>query len=189
MSGPDKAALRTQYLRIRNGMRPERRAELDRSALREILALPDFLNASSILLYASFGSEPETGGLFRESLRLGIPVAFPVCHDERIMTFHLVTRPEDLIPCEQGAFSFRVPKQSCPELVPDTQAFCLVPGLVFDRSGYRIGYGGGYYDRFLLGHPIRSVSVVYPELLCPEPLPRSEFDVPVGRLIVPSGDR
>ena len=189
MPGPDKAALRSEYLRIRNGLSPERRADLDRAAHAEILALPDFCESSSVLLYASFGSEPDTDFLFRECLRRGIPVAFPVCFDDRIMRFFRAVRPDDLIPSEYGPFSFRIPKSGCPELVPDERAFCLVPGLVFDRQGYRIGYGGGYYDRFLSEHPVRTVSIVYPELLCPVPLPRTSYDVPVGRLIVPTGTR
>ena len=185
MPGSDKPALRKQYLRIRDQMSPTRRAELDLDAFQKIRSLPAFFRASSVLLFASFGSEPQTDRLFREALRLGIPVAFPVCSADRSMRFFRTDRPEALTGSGTGAFSFRVPDPSCPELIPDAHAFCLVPGLVFDHSGYRIGYGGGYYDRFLAENSVYSASIVYPELLCPEPLPRSGFDVPVRHLIIP----
>ena len=77
------------------------------------------------------------------------------------------------------------PDAACPTLepLPETGCVCLVPGLAFDRAGYRLGYGGGYYDRFLQQHP-QLIRVGYcPSMHVAETLPREETDCPVQYLI------
>lgn len=76
------------------------------------------------------------------------------------------------------------PDAACSILeLPETGCVCLVPGLAFDRNGYRLGYGGGYYDRFLQQHP-QLIRVGYCPTACfTDSLPREKTDLPVQYLI------
>lgn len=65
-------------------------------------------------------------------------------------------------------------------------ALCLVPGLAFDRAGYRLGYGKGYYDRFLAAHAVKAVGLCYEELLLTQ-VPRQPLDQRVGWLVTEAG--
>ena len=65
-----------------------------------------------------------------------------------------------------------------------TQTLCLVPGLMFDKKGYRVGYGGGYYDRFLSGFPGQTVGLCFRESMT-EAIPPDPWDMPVGWIALP----
>lgn len=75
----------------------------------------------------------------------------------------------------------------CPPLERGQGDLCLVPGLAFDREGYRLGYGKGYYDCFLAAQPVRTVGLCF-EALAFARLPRDGFDRPVCRLVTEAGD-
>ena len=99
------------------------------------------------------------------------------------MAFFQVRSREDLAP---GRFGLWEPKPGCPPWEGGPEAPCLVPGLSFDREGYRLGYGKGYYDRFLAAFPGKAVGLCYEELILPR-LPRSPLDQRVGWLVTEAG--
>lgn len=101
------------------------------------------------------------------------------------MAFYRVSSREDL---QVGAFGLLEPIPGrCPPLERGQGDLCLVPGLAFDREGYRLGYGKGYYDCFLAAQPVRTVGLCF-EALAFERLPRDGFDRPVCRLVTEAGD-
>ena len=142
----EKAALRRALLAKREGL-PHREAK-SREIRRQVLELPQFHRAKALLLYLSMGSEVDTWGIFEQALAAGKEVFAPRCLDKQgHMAFYRVDSREDLV---AGAFGLLEPDPArCPLWQGESGALCLVPGLAFDEEGFRLGYGKGYYDRFL----------------------------------------
>lgn len=179
----EKAALRRALLAKREGL-PYREAK-SREIRRQVLELPQFHRAKALLLYLSMGSEVDTWGIFEQALAAGKEVFAPRCLDKQgHMAFHRVDSREDLV---AGAFGLLEPDPArCPLWQGESGALCLVPGLAFDEEGFRLGYGKGYYDRFLGSRPVEAVGVCFEGLLLPR-LPRGPFDRQVARLVTEAG--
>ena len=181
--GELKAALRKELAARRNALAD--RGAKSRAIEKQVLALPEYLQADRLLLYLSAGSEVDTWGLLEKALCQGKAVFAPRCLDgEGRMAFYRVRSREEL---KKGRFGIWEPDPSvCPPLEEPGGALCLVPGLAFDRAGYRLGYGKGYYDRFLAAHAVEAVGLCYGELLLPR-LPRQPLDRRVGRRVTEAG--
>ena len=154
-SAPDvpgrKRELRGWARRVRDGMDTREIRVSSEAIERAVLSLDAWRRASLVLAYLSCGSEVETRGLVRAALASGKRVAVPRCVvGTHRMAWVEIRSLEGLVP---GAFGIEEPPETWPALdegealAPGVVA--LVPGLAFDRSGMRLGYGGGYYDRFL----------------------------------------
>lgn len=181
--GELKAALRKELAARRNAL-PDREAK-SRAIEKQVMALPEYLKADRLLLYLSTGSEVDTWGLLEKALCHGKAVFAPLCLDgECHMAFYRVKSREDL---KKGRFGIWEPDPAaCPPLEEPAGALCLVPGLAFDQFGCRLGYGKGYYDRFLAAHAVEAVGVCYGELLLPQ-LPWETLDRRVGCIVTEAG--
>lgn len=117
--------------------------------MENLCSLPDFRDADVVFLYVSFRSEVETIPLIEHCLRMGKQVVVPlVAEKSQLLPYRIVSKEHDLAP---GAFGILEPVADRCQLVdPRTLQVVLVPGSVFDEHGGRFGYGGGYYDRFLV---------------------------------------
>ena len=94
--------------------------------------------------------------------------------------YYLRSFDEDL---ESGAFGVLEPKIGrCEKMTDFSNSICIVPGLAFDNEGYRLGYGKGYYDRFLCNYPGVKIGICYASCVKRE-LPHGFYDVPVGILV------
>ena len=143
------------------------------------LALPEVEAARTILLFYGVGREPDTTGVLTELLRRGKAVALPRCLPGRQMEARLVTGRSDLRP---GAFHIPEPDENCPVVNRDDIDLILVPNLCCDKLGYRLGHGGGYYDRYLAGYAGSTVALC-PRAWLQEELPRDAYDLPVGLVL------
>ena len=182
-----KTALREEYVRIRTHMESPARATSDAPILMTLEGLRAWKEASLVLTYVSFGSEVDTHALMRAAWAQGKRVAVPRCRPSHTLDFHVVSSEDDLEPGLRGLME---PSPDCGRPLTTAQmvgSVCIVPGLVFDSEGYRIGYGGGYYDRFLAFYPGEKVALVRPRQLSGNPLPRDEHDIPVDWLVTESG--
>jgi 5,10-methenyltetrahydrofolate synthetase len=148
-----KAALRRETLARRDALDPGVRARLASIALSRVRALSAYRRARAVLAYASFGSELDTRLFLRDVLASGRLLALPrVDRAARRLALHQV---RDLgAELQPGTWGIPQPDSArCRTVSPGEIDFILVPGLVFDWEGGRIGYGAGYYDRLLTAWP------------------------------------
>lgn len=186
-SDAGKTALRAEYVRIRTRISPALRSTTDARILQRLVELPTWREARLVLTYVSFGSEVDTHGLMQAAWSAGKQVAVPRCRRSHSLDFYVISSEDDLEPGLRGLME---PSPDCGRPLTPPQmvgSLCIVPGLVFDADGYRIGYGGGYYDRFLAFYPGEKVALVRSRQLSGNPLPRDEHDVPVDWLVSESG--
>ena len=179
----EKAALRRELLARRDAV--PQREEKSRAVGDGVLALPAYQKARQVLLYLSKGSEVDTWKVFAQALAEGKEVYAPRCLDgEGTMGFFQVTSPQELL---QGRFGLWEPDPSrCAPWRRREGALCLVPGIAFDRQGYRLGYGKGYYDRFLAVFSGTAAGLCFRELAL-ERLPRGPQDRRVDVLVTEAG--
>ena len=120
------------------------------------------------------------------ALKAGKRLAFPRCHpDTCTMTYGIVSSLDDLV---EGAYGILEPREDAEIYVPAPYKhdICVVPAVCFDKKGYRIGYGKGYYDRFLSGFGGTSVGFCLSRFLC-DSLPRGRYDRAVDLIITEKG--
>lgn len=164
-------------------MSKDERLSLDASVNSVIMGCASFRYADTVLAYFPTGDEIDILRSVSEAFKRGKTVAFPLCGNDCTMTFRAVTSTDELIPDKYG---IPAPSHDAPEVVCSDSTICLVPGFVFDRSGLRLGYGKGYYDRFLSGFPGTSVGITYSGFLLPS-IPHGRFDRRVSAIICETG--
>ena len=182
-----KKALRSEFKTIRRSFAPEDQAARDAQILKKLTALKEYKAASLILTYVSTAIEVDTRHLIEQALAEGKKVAVPWCVPGMVdMKFFLIQSLSDL---EPGSFGVLEPvPEKQPELsvsVTDFElahSFCVLPGLGFDLAGYRLGYGKGYYDRFLSRYPGITAGVCYTSCLKTQ-LPHGRYDRMIDILV------
>ncbi len=145
-------------LAARNNTSPEERAACDARIVEQVHKLSAYQAAELIFAYMPTGSEVDICPLVEKAWDEGKQVAFPRCKAQGQLSWHCVESFDQL---QEGAYHILEPTPELPTMSPhDGVALCLVPGVAFDVAGFRIGYGGGYYDRFLYDFPGTSVGIV-----------------------------
>jgi len=126
--------------------------------------------------------------VWKPLLESGKQVAFPLCNvQNHTMEFYLVNSLDDLQ--ENGAFGTPEPKEHCEmfsKKQPAGSIVCVVPTIVYDPKGYRLGYGKGFYDRYLSDCPCTKVGMVYSDFMVKQ-VPRGRFDLSVDVLVTEKG--
>lgn len=182
----EKNALRDQYKAMRRALPPEEKAAMDRKITDRIRSLVSYRYVDTLLLYYPKSTEIDTLPLAKSALEAGKKVAFPVTGENGRMEFRLVENLDsDLAP---GKFGIPEPLPSCSlfEKNGRSSALILVPALAFDKEGFRLGYGKGYYDRYLEDFIVTSVGLVYQDFIA-DRLPRGRFDQAVDLLVTEKG--
>lgn len=140
----------------------------------------EFLFADTVLLYFPINNEISPLPLMKAAIKMGKSVAFPVCQRaDKTLLFRIVDGLDDLKQADFGLFE---PNAALKVATPTEKTLCIVPAILFSREGYRIGYGGGYYDRFLKNFNGTSVGITYDELLF-DSIPHEAHDVPLNMII------
>ncbi len=166
-----KQHIRKEALARRAGISKEEAAEKSRAITDRILALPAYRNAECILLYIDVKGEVRTRDLLERAWKDGRRTAVPRCRDKR-MDFVEITGYSDLKPG-----SFGIPEPASGDPIDPGNALMIMPGAAFDRNLSRIGYGGGYYDRYLCENPdVQTVAVSYACQVF-DSIPSEEHDV------------
>jgi 5-formyltetrahydrofolate cyclo-ligase len=156
----------------RDALPAEYRAAADRAICETLLGLSEYGRADTIFCYIGVGSEVDTLPFIRRALAEGKRVCAPALTRGGAMEAREIAGAWDVAPARFGLLE---PKASCPEVPADEITFIVVPCLCCDRNGNRIGYGGGYYDRYLALSKAETVVVCREENICEDggiaPLP------------------
>lgn len=176
-----KIGLRKKYRKIREKMNLDVKKSWDKKILKKICILNDYKKSETVLTYISKEIEVDTTELIKKCFSDGKKVAAPVCNkDQRTMQFYYITSEKDL---KKGTFGLLEPITSCcEEYVPSDHDLCIVPGFCFDNYGYRLGYGCGYYDRFLQNFNGVTAGVCYSNCIVKN-LPHGKFDQKIDFLV------
>ena len=147
-----KREMRARLKEERAKTPPLERREADATIASRLLASSEYARAPILLTYLSMGEEVDTRQVAAAALSAGKTVALPRCvPGTRIMRWHVITNLDGLV---RSPFGVEEPADDpatlvSPSAIEDPHALALVPGLAFDRAGFRLGYGGGFYDVFL----------------------------------------
>lgn len=180
-----KRTLRERYKTVRTRMVADKKKTCDARIRGRILHLPEYKACKTLLCFVSTAIEVDTHRLIESALADGKSVAVPYCLDgTRKMYFYRIRSLRELA---ARTFGVLEPNPQKAERVTDfSNSLCVLPGLSFDYAGYRLGYGGGYYDRFLskIYRPAGGVTagVCYTNCMSHR-LPRGRFDVPCDILV------
>ncbi len=178
-----KASLREHLRRQRARLSEQERAHATAAIMQQVRALPAFQQAGVVHTYVSFGDEVATHDLIRMRLAAGAPVAVPkVIKQEKRLAHFFVPHFAALQPGVLGILEPSPEHGAVP--APAIAAFevILVPGLGFDRRGNRLGYGQGYYDRFLAEAPGLKIALAFRSQLVTS-IPVAAYDQRVDLIV------
>ncbi len=178
---PIKQELRSRYKEQRRAMDPSAKKTKDASVARHVRRLWQYAKNDTLLCYVSTAIEVDTREIIRCALADGKKVAVPRCvPGTRQMEFYYITSLDELSP---GTFGVDEPQPDPSRLLTDmSHGLCLVPALCYDSEGFRLGYGKGYYDRYLAGFGGALVGLCYSDCF-EKHLPHGRFDRPVETLV------
>lgn len=145
-----KARLREICLARRASLTPTDRCRMDDTIYRHVCAMPAFMNSQTIMLYLALPQEVQTAALLAECRRKAKQVAVPVVTRQGLVAAKLQPGETKL---KAGPFGILEPAPGATIFSPDDIDCVLVPGVAFDHRGARLGFGKGYYDRFLCRLP------------------------------------
>ena len=180
----DKKEARRYFLDKRNAIGADEIKDRSAALCTHILALDEFGEADTVLLFAPTRNEPDLTGVALAAWQKGKNVAFPISRtSDCTLDFRKVNAMAEL---EVGAYSILEPSESAQTPTITDKTLCVVPALALDENGFRLGYGKGYYDRFLRDFAGTSVCALLNGFSC-KALPHGENDIPVDITIFETG--
>ncbi|MBF4809044.1 MAG: 5-formyltetrahydrofolate cyclo-ligase [Lancefieldella parvula] len=181
----EKQRLREEHLAAREVLSEQERSVLDNRITQKLLATSEYAEATTVLTYVSVSSEVSTRMFIECALRDGKTVAVPRCLPGHCLEFVVITSLDQLV---AASFNLLEPSKDLSALTEDqmNDSICIVPALLVDTKGYRLGYGAGFYDRFLSTYPGKKICLAYQQNLSRTTLPHAAFDVAVDVVITES---
>ncbi len=176
MSQVEKARLRKQLLDSRDSLSQDF-INITSKQIQDNLRKVDFFrNAKSVGAYYSIGSEVKTQDILQEILQSGKEIALP-----KVVKKDLVFKKiNSFLDLEQGNFSVMEPKADCKDV--KKIEVIIVPAIALTRNGYRLGYGFGYYDRYLSGKKSKTIALSYSKQVI-RSFPYSDYDVRIDCIV------
>ena len=171
----NKKILRNKYKNIRKNVKEKEKQ--DNIIFNKVINLQEYKQSDLILIYVSLKDEVDTIKLIKYSLKISKKVAVPKCECDDIV-FYYINSLEDL---EEGKFGILEPKIN--KVVEDfDNSICIIPGVAFDKQNNRIGYGRGFYDRFLENYRGIKIGLTYKECIC-DKIDVNENDIKMDKVI------
>ncbi len=170
----DKAQLRQEIKAKKRAMTAQEIEAAGVRLMEKFLATEQYQNAGTLYGYMPYNQEVRTVPILEQALADGKRVAVPKVYGDEMRFIYV----EDLTAMEKSDYGIPEPVADAP-VADDPYALVLMPGLAFTPQGQRIGYGGGYYDKFLAQEPAHPTVALCYEFQVVESLPVEKFDIPV----------
>jgi len=175
----EKAELRKQWMAREAGLAENYMAESNAGIIRNLFSLEEFQKAENVLFFYSIWSEPDTHEMINRAFDLGKTVALPKTYPKGVMAARKIMGFNELTP---SRFGIPEPAESAPVIGSEELDFIVVPAIAFDRDGYRLGHGAGYYDRYLSSTRAFTCGVAREKMLVPR-VPREKHDIRVSCIV------
>jgi 5-formyltetrahydrofolate cyclo-ligase len=175
----EKRAVRTRVRAERDGLPPAERERASLAIADSVLPLPEVRTASTAMVFSSFGSEVDTGPIVGGLLERGVAIALPRVEGGELVAIAFL--PGDAL--VEAALGMLQPAGDRVVALNEIDV-AVTPGVAFDRAGYRVGYGGGFYDRFFASArpDLAKVGVCFAMQLV-DRVPHGAWDVPVDVVV------
>ncbi len=181
-----KNSIRKQFLSLRNAMPLDECIKKSMDIMQNVLSLSQIQTARYILCYASYKSEVMTGKLIEELLKMEKQIYLPRVSGEEMDFYHI----KSLADLAEGYKGIPEPSVNCSDIFTQkiweenkAHTVMLLPGAAFSETGARIGYGKGYYDRYLMRIPCKERIALCYEMQIVETIPADDFDIPVSAIV------
>lgn len=170
-----KKELRKKYRNIRETMPASQKIKADKSIYQKLINFSEYKKAKTVLIFVSKKIEVDTIEIINQAFKDGKKVAVPKCLDKKgRMAFFVINSLDEL---KNDSFNLLEPDENkAPMLVNFNNSICILPGFAFDSKGYRIGFGKGYYDRFLQKYSGIKIGICYNSCIV-DSLPHGRYDV------------
>ncbi len=179
----DKAALRAAMLKRRSAMDERRREELSAAVAAHVTAWRVYRDAKAVFVYASMRGEADTHALIARMMRDGKTVCLPRVLGPGAMEAALYRSGDALVRGRAGAME---PPKAAPAVPRDALDLALVPAVAVTRAGDRLGFGGGYYDRYLARRALVKAALCF-SFQVVDSLPAERYDIRMNFLITEKG--
>ncbi len=179
----EKKELRSLLLKKVSELPADYCKSADRRIIGHVTGLSQYRDSHTVFCYIGTSREINTVPLLERVLRDGKRLFVPRCRGKGIMQAYEITGPEDV---EKGFYGILEPKDYCRQVEKEEIDLALIPCLSADRTGVRLGYGGGYYDRYLEGAAFPAICLCRKALLS-ESLPAMAYDKRVDAIITEDG--
>ena len=180
----EKGRFRDKHKSLRINLPKDEKSVRDRKIYEFLIKTMAYKDSSQILMYSALPLEVSTSEIFKKAVLDGKKCYFPKCFDYGKMEFYSAEGTELL---EKGRFGIFEPVPDADKKYkPKNFDICIVPALAYDQEGYRMGFGKGFYDRFLSSFAGTKIGICYRENIetC---LPRGRYDIHVDILITEKG--
>lgn len=176
-----KESIRREIRRKRNELTQQQVKNWSSVICQKLMERRELTQKEWIFVYSATQNEVNLKEFIQYAMQYDINIAFPKVHGD-FMEFYEVKECTQLV---EGAFHILEPIESCRRVILNSDMTCsmLVPGVAFSEEGYRIGYGKGYYDRYLAQYPqIHTLGVAYEMQLC-KAFETNKFDIAMDEII------
>lgn len=179
----DKQALRAKMSGMRKALSAQEQKAASDAACERVLSFAPYQMADCVMAYIACRGEMDVSPVIRDILESGKTLVLPRCEAGGTLTARKIASLLELAP---GAYGIPEPDERAEIVPPQEIGLILVPGTAFDREGFRLGQGGGYYDRFLRGTNAVLAGICHDAALL-ERVPREAHDMRMDAVITPGG--
>lgn len=183
-----KTVLRKQYKQIRNQLTAKQVKNNSEKIASYLFETEFWQNSSVVMLYLSFQNEVITDMIYERGWQEGKTMLTPICSSQNgIMTMSVLSSFEQLV---HNRYGIRELPDALQQIVsPDTIDLCLIPGIAFDKYGNRLGFGSGYYDRYLakISSHVPRIALAHSCQICDGILPTDQYDLPMHYMLTEYG--